>query len=89
MTKEILISSLNLNLDNQADTVERLFCAAITHAGSDAALTILKAYNEWKKILGIVPQLPTTSQSTPLCGKCDKKESKYHYCEKCRSEIGR
>jgi hypothetical protein len=49
--KEDLTMLLNLDLDNKADTIERLFCCAILEQGIDVAANILVKYRALRDLV--------------------------------------
>jgi len=66
-----LIKQLNLNLADKADTIKRLFCAAILTEGVDVSARVLGHYNAWESDLKLVeaelPASPTKKPSDLFC----------------------
>jgi len=50
-----VVEQLNLNLADKADTVERIFCAALCAEGPEVIQSILGRYREFRSILGYKP----------------------------------
>jgi len=53
MESERLVAELHLDLDNKADAIERLFCAALLSEGTKTTERVLKRYRDWKGTLGL------------------------------------